>query len=123
MADFDNGINMNNDVDDSPDINSNISSGIDISSSRDISENIVGVFSATGDVIGSNLKNRLPTIIIGSLTLMSGIAWNNGLKALIDQYVPPEYSASKNVKVKFIYAFLLTIIIIIIISFLVKYFS
>lgn len=92
--------------------------------SPEMAASLMGNFAATtGEVIGSNLKKRLPTIVVGSLTLIAGIAWNNGFKALIDQYIPPEYSSSRNVKIKFFYALLLTIIIIIIISILIKYFT
>jgi len=93
----------------------------DVNTGTDVSESVIGVVATTGTVIGSNLKSRLPTIVIGSLTLIASIAWNNGIRALIDQYISPEYSKSNNVRVKFIYALLLTVIIIIIIAILVQY--
>lgn len=96
-------------------------SGSDISGATD-SVGVVGAVYATGELIGTNLKQRLPLIIIGSLTLIATLAWNGAINALIDQYAPPEYKSATNAKAKFIYSFVLTVIIIIIISIIVKYF-
>ena len=125
MGDIDTGIDISAgpEVSTGPKVSTGpeVSTGPKVSAGPEVSENIIGVVATTGEVIGSNLKSRLPTIIVGSLTLIASIAWNNGIKALIDQYIPPEYSKSGNVRVKFIYAFLLTIGIIIIIGILVNY--
>lgn len=94
----------------------------DVNVAHNINENILESVYATGTFIGTNLKTRLPIIVIGSLTLIATLNWNQSINALIDQYVPPNYSKATNTKMKFLYTFILTIVIIIIISLLVKYF-
>lgn len=64
----------------------------------------------------SNVATKLPTIIIASLTLVAGLAWNDGFQAIIDQYVPEKYQKSHNAWFKILYAFLLTLIIVIVIT-------
>lgn len=73
--------------------------------------------------ITSNLKKQMPTIIVGSLTLIASLAWNDAIKAIIDKYVPPEYKNSQNALYKTLYAFILTCIIIIVISVILKFSS
>lgn len=63
-----------------------------------------------------NFKKQMPTIIIASLTLTASLAWNDGFKALIDQYVPAQYRNAANAWLKVAYAFVLTAIIIFIIT-------
>ncbi|ARF09973.1 hypothetical protein Indivirus_6_39 [Indivirus ILV1] len=67
------------------------------------------------------LKKQMPTIIIGSLTLIASLAWNDAIKAIIDKYVPPEYKNSQNAWYKIFYAFILTCIIVIVISVILKF--
>ena len=55
--------------------------------------------------IKQNLKNKMPLIIIGSLTFIAGLAWNNAFIALIDYYVPKEYVNKDNAWFKILYAF------------------
>lgn len=71
--------------------------------------------------IHNNVKTRMPTIIIGSLTLIAGLAWNDAFKALIDYYVPEKYKNKTNAWFKLFYAFILTVIIIIAISIVLKF--
>lgn len=94
----------------------------DVNVAHNMSGNILESVYATGSFIGTNLKTRLPIILIGSLTLIATLNWNQSINALIDQYVPPDYSKATNTRMKFLYTFVLTVIIIIIISLLVKYF-
>ena len=71
--------------------------------------------------VGNNMKNKMPVIIIGSLTFIAGLAWNNAFNALIDNYIPKEYRDRNNAWFKVLYAFILTTIIIVIISLIVKF--
>ncbi len=71
--------------------------------------------------ISSNLKQKLPTIVIGSLSLVVGLIWNDSLKALIDYYTPEKYKNSGNPWIKIIYATILTIIVIIVISLIIRF--
>lgn len=66
--------------------------------------------------VSTNFKKQLPVIIVGSLTLIATLSWNDAIKALIDKYIPPEYKNSENAWFKVLYAFVLTSIVIIIIS-------
>lgn len=66
--------------------------------------------------VSTNFKKQLPVIVVGSLTLISTLSWNDAIKALIDKYIPPEYKNSENAWFKVLYAFVLTSIVIIIIS-------
>jgi hypothetical protein len=81
--------------------------------------NIVGTVENSSIAIVSNVKQKLPAIVVGSLTLIAGLVWNDAFNAIINRYVPAEYRAASNAKVKFIYALVLTIVVIMVISFLV----
>ena len=70
--------------------------------------------------IGSNVRKQLPIIIIGSLSLITSLAWNDAIQALINQYIPEEYKDSNNAWYKISYALCLTLIIIIVISIILK---
>jgi hypothetical protein len=69
------------------------------------------IFSA----ITRNLSTRTPEIIIGSLSLIAGLAWNNAFIAVIDYYFPGSQSASGYL-FKFLYAVIITILFIVLIS-------
>jgi uncharacterized membrane protein YdbT with pleckstrin-like domain len=53
----------------------------------------------------------IPLLIIGGIGVTIGLAWNNAISALIDNYIPQDYANSKNAWVKVVYAVILTIII------------
>jgi hypothetical protein len=72
-------------------------------------------------VITDNVKSQLPTIIIGALTVTAGLAWNDAISSLINVYVPPEYRKSNNAWFKILYAFVLTIVLVIIMSLILYY--
>jgi hypothetical protein len=61
-----------------------------------------------------NIQKTLPAIIIGSLTIVAGLAWNNAFIAIINQYIPADNQT--NAWFKVVYAFVLTMIIIVVIS-------
>lgn len=68
-----------------------------------------------------NVRSKLPTIIIGSLTLVASLSWNDAFQSLINQYVPEEYRGTKNAWIKVLYAFVLTLVIIVVMSAILKY--
>lgn len=70
--------------------------------------------------LAKDVKTKMPTIIVGSLTLIASLAWNDAFKGLIDYYVPEKYKAGTNAWFKIVYAFFLSTIIIIIISLILK---
>lgn len=86
--------------------------------SSDIPETIIAAMPLS---LIKDVKSKMPTIIIGSLTLIAGLAWNDAFKAIIDYYVPVQYKNSANVWFKTFYAFILSTIIIILISILLKF--
>lgn len=83
--------------------------------------NLVGTVEKTSLTIASNIRSKMPAIIIGSLTLIATLTWNDALNSIINQYVPPKYRSADNAKIKFVYALVLTIISIAIISILLQY--
>ena len=70
--------------------------------------------------VNSTLRKQMPTIIVGSLTLIATLAWNDAFRALIDQYIPEKYRNGKNAWFKILYALILTTIIVIIISIILR---
>lgn len=73
--------------------------------------------------IKANISKQLPTIMIGSLTLIAGLAWNEAFQKLINYYVPEKYRGKDNVWFKVCYAFILTVTIIIVITVILKFSS
>ena len=62
------------------------------------------------------MAERLPTLIIGSLTLVAALAWNDSIKTSIDYFLPPDSIGLGNISAKIIYALVLSFIVIILIS-------
>jgi hypothetical protein len=68
-----------------------------------------------------SLSKRLPAIIITSLTLTAGLAWNDVIQLIINYYVPENKKQEMNVWAKLMYVIILSIIIIIIIGVLLRF--
>ncbi|PIP45941.1 MAG: hypothetical protein COX15_01875 [Candidatus Colwellbacteria bacterium CG23_combo_of_CG06-09_8_20_14_all_42_19] len=58
--------------------------------------------------------------IVGALGLVAGLAWNDAIKALIEYLFP---LAKNTLLAKFIYAILMTFIIGIVASYLIRFFD
>lgn len=71
------------------------------------------------DDLQIRLSSRMPAILISSLTLTAGLAWNDTIQAFINYYLPEDSKNGINVWMKLIYVICLSIVIIIIIDFLV----
>ena len=71
--------------------------------------------------VKNDISKQLPSIVIGSLTLVAGLAWNNAIQASINYYVPEKYRETNVVFAKICYAFILTMIIIAIIGIISKF--
>lgn len=71
-----------------------------------------------------NLKNEIKgqTIgyIVAALGLVAGLAWNEAIKALIEQLFP---LSQNSVLAKFLYAILVTILVVIVTSYVVRVFK
>lgn len=57
------------------------------------------------------------TLLSGAFALVAALAWNDAVKSLIDSYFP----AGKGLYSKFIYAFLLTVLVVFVTTRLQKY--
>jgi predicted secreted protein len=67
-----------------------------------------------------SIRTQLPLIIIGSLSLMASLAWNEAIKSVIDHYYP-DNSTQDNYVRKIIYATIISIIMILVIYGITKY--
>lgn len=65
-----------------------------------------------------NLRSKTPEIIIGSLSLIAGLAWNNAFSTLINHYFPVGASSGSYL-FKFLYAIVITIIFVAVITLIV----
>jgi len=66
------------------------------------------------------LRSRVLAYIGGSFGLVAGLAWNDAIKELI-QYMFP--LATDTLTAKFIYAALITVVVVVIITYLEKVFN
>lgn len=69
-----------------------------------------------------SIKKQLPIIIMGSLSLMASLAWNEAIKSIIDYYYPNTINKD-NYMSKVVYAAILSVIIILVIFIITKYFK
>ena len=71
--------------------------------------------------LGAKMVDKIPDMIVGSLTLVAALTWNDVIKELINYYTPEKYQYNKqsNPWIKFAYAAILSIIIVIIITLLI----
>ena len=72
------------------------------------------------DTLKNELRNKILTYIGGGFGLIAGLAWNDAIKELI-QYMFP--LATDTLTAKFVYAGLITIVVVIIITYLEKIFK
>ena len=89
--------------------------------SKYIAERGAEVTGQTTTFVKSNIFKFLPSIIIGSLTLIAGWSWNSAFEALINSYIPEETRTTHNAWIKILYAFILSVIIVIAIALITYY--
>ena len=70
--------------------------------------------------IQSEVQERTATYITGAFGLVAGLAWNDAITGLIDYYVP---LGQNTLAAKFIYAGVMTIIVVIITVYVVRFMS
>jgi cellobiose-specific phosphotransferase system component IIC len=85
-------------------------------SSKYVAERGSEIAEKTTKLVQSNMSKYLPSIVIGSLTLVAGLSWNSAFESLINSYVPQDTVKAYNAWFKMLYAFILTIIIVIAIA-------
>ena len=66
------------------------------------------------------ILERTLSYIVGAFGLVAGLAWNEAIKALIDHLLPLKRDS---VFVKFIYALVMTIVLVIVAAYLMKLFA
>jgi hypothetical protein len=69
------------------------------------------------DELKTQIRNQTSGYIVAALSLVAGLAWNDAIKALIAFFFPLD---SSGILIKFIYAIILTIIIVIVSMSLLK---
>ena len=57
------------------------------------------------------IKEKTVVYILAAVSFVAGLAWNEAIKSLIDQFFP---NSSNSVLIKFIYAVIVTIIIVLV---------
>ncbi|MFH1308695.1 MAG: DUF5654 family protein [Patescibacteria group bacterium] len=67
--------------------------------------------------IRKEAKKQILGYITAALGLVAGLAWNEAIKALIEEFIP---LGGSDLVAKLIYAFIVTIIIVIVSMYLVK---
>jgi hypothetical protein len=70
-----------------------------------------------GKGMKEEIKQRTVGYITAALGLVAGLAWNEAIKSLIEYFFPMNQN---NVLAKFIYAFVVTAVVVIITIYLIK---
>src|SRR5947209_6599568 len=65
------------------------------------------------------IKERTVGYILGAFSLVAALAWNDAIKALITIFFPTAPS-NNDLMIKFLYAFIVTIIIVVITVYLIR---
>ncbi len=68
-------------------------------------------------LLRKEIKEKSVGYILAALGLVAGLAWNEAIKSVIDQFFP---ASGNSILVKFMYAIIVTIIIVVITIYLVK---
>ncbi len=71
-------------------------------------------------MLGQEVKEKILGYLTAAFGLVVGLAWNDAIKALIDSLYPSDQAG---IIAKFIYAIVLTIVLIIGTNYLVKFFN
>lgn len=71
-----------------------------------------------GAKLRNEVKERTATYIMGGLGVVVGLAWNEAIKGLIEYFIP--YAGAGTLVAKFVYAVLLTIIIVVATTYLFR---
>lgn len=91
----------------------------------DTSEKAVHKVYQTADTsarfVTSNVYKYMPTFIVSALLLLVAGAWNTTIQTTIDTYIPLSETNKRNAWAKILYAFVLSVVIVIIIA-LINYY-
>lgn len=64
-----------------------------------------------GEKFTGEVREKTATYIMGGLGVVVGLAWNEAIKGLIEYFIP--YAGAGTLVAKFVYAILLTVIIVV----------
>ncbi len=87
----------------------------------EIKSNFVSVkekINEEGGKLKQEVSEKVSGYILGAFGLVAGLAWNEAVKALIDSFFPS--NASGGVAAKFIYAVIITFIVVIVTVYITK---
>jgi hypothetical protein len=68
-------------------------------------------------VLRREIREKTIGYILAALGLVAGLAWNEAIKGLIDQFFP---NTGNGVLLKFLYAVIITIVVVVVTVYLVK---
>ena len=63
----------------------------------------------------NTIRDQIPLLIAGSLTLVLTLQWNNVITAFVNEYIPTDES-NTNMRQRVIYTLILTVIVFILIT-------
>ena len=69
------------------------------------------------EIIRKEIRERTSGYLVGALGLVAGLAWNDAIKALIDEFFP---LTRNSLFAKFSYAILITIVVVVLSNYVVK---
>ena len=67
--------------------------------------------------LGKEIKERTIGYMLAAFSFVAGLAWNEAIKSFIDQFFP---NSANSVLVKFIYALVITVVVVIVTFYLLK---
>lgn len=71
-------------------------------------------------IIRTEFSDKMVGFIVGALSLVAGLAWNDAIKALIEYVFPLQ---KDGISAKFIYAIVISLVVVMISIFLVRWFK
>lgn len=74
----------------------------------------------TGSTIQKEVREKTAGYIITGFSLVAGLAWNDAIKSFIEKFFP---DPGNGIKAKFIYASIITILVVIVSLYLTKLFK
>lgn len=80
----------------------------------------LGQLKEKGGAFRKEIQERTMGYVVGALGLTAGLAWNEAIKALIEYLFP---LSKNNLVAKFIYASIITLVVVVISVYLVKLFD
>ena len=73
-----------------------------------------------GEEIGKQIQEKTLSYILAAFGLIAALAWNDAIKGLIEYFFPLEQNT---VLIKCLYAFLITLIVVVISTYMTKFFG